>query len=363
VAGCERKLASGRRGDGMVGRGLGMLRPPSSMDGMALALLVVLTSVRAQAQTVQDELAIVVPSDPPAGFDRQRLLQRVQVYVGPIARVIGADGAAGESTGGDATPTRFVVQLQWPQAAMTPLDVRVLDSSQAPPGTYNFQVTSAAGWDEFERLLALKLASVLRVATAPPPPPAVAVAPAPVEAAADAATEADATRLRPRLEVGGGLATHSTLGEPRVLGALRVAFASGGWSFGVASTLTFSDQASAGASSDVLETTWAASVRREWVLPGAARWFAQLGGELGVFAARVAGDVGAQERTAYGASPLASAVVLGGYRLMADGSLVLAFGPAIDLLWTRSEIRAAAARLYDSGHIRLRAELKLGLAL
>ncbi len=171
MAGCERKLASGRRGDGMVGRGLGMLRPPSSIDGTALALLVVLASVRAQAQTAQNELAIVVPSDPPAGFDRQRLLQRVQVYVGPVARVIGADGAADESTGGDATQTRFVVELQWRQAAMTPLDVRVLDTSQAPPGAYTFQVTSAAGWDEFERLLALKLASVLRVATAPRPPP------------------------------------------------------------------------------------------------------------------------------------------------------------------------------------------------
>jgi len=330
---------------------------------MALALLALasVASVRARAQTAQDELAIVVPPDPPAGFDRQRLLQRVQVYVGPIARVIGADGAASASTSGDPIQARFVVQLEWRQAAMTPLDVRVLDTSPAPPKAYNFQVTSAAGWDEFERLLALKLASVLRVATAPPPPPTAAAEPAPAEA--DAATEEHATKLRPLLEVGGGIATSSTLGERRVLGALRFALASGGWSFGIASTLTFSDQASAGASADVLEASWTASARREWLLPGSARWFAQLGGELGVLAARVTGEVGARERTAYGVSPLASAVVLGGYRLLADGSLVLAFGPTLDLLWTRSEIRAGAARLYDSGHIRLRAELKLGLAL
>jgi hypothetical protein len=76
----------------------------------------------------------------------------------------------------------------------------------------------------------------------------------------------------------------------------------------------------------------------------------------------VGGERLGQQRTAYAVSPLASALVLGGYRLIADGSAVLSCGPAVDLLFTRSEVTAAAARLYDSGHIRLRGELKLVLA-
>jgi hypothetical protein len=345
----------------MVGRGLAMLRPPSSISGVALFALLALGSARTHAQaTSQPEVAIPAPQGAPDGFDHQRLLSRVQVYVAPVARVIGASGEPGEATFEDGQPARFVVQLHWPGAAMTPLDARVADTSLAPPRAYGFQVSSAASWDEFERLLALKLLSVLRVALAPPAP---APASAPPEPQPEPAADAPDRSLRPLLEVGGGVATSSALAAARPIGALRFALASGSWAFGVATTLTFrSAAAGADARSEVLETTWAASLRHEWLPAHPSRWVVQLGAELGVFAARVAGERLGQERTAYAVSPLASALVLGGYRLIADGSAVLLCGPAVDLLFTRSELTAAAAQLYDSGHIRLRGELKLVLA-
>ena len=70
----------------------------------------------------------------------------------------------------------------------------------------------------------------------------------------------------------------------------------------------------------------------------------------------------AQERATYGVSPLASLSIAGGYRLVADGSAWLLFGPALDVLWNRSRIDAGGAPVYGSGRVRTRGELKLMLA-
>jgi hypothetical protein len=314
---------------------------------IALLLSIAATAANAQAPaSPQATLAISAPAAPPEGFDHARLVERVQVYVGSVARL-------------SSQPARFTVELHWPERAMTPLEVRMTDTAAVPPRTQALQVSSAQSWEELERLVALKLLSALRVALAPPGPPRD---PEPEPEPEPAAPEEGGARPGPLLELGAGAATSSAFDEPRMAVALRLAWANGPWTLGVASTLTSRRwESGAGDAADVLETTWAASLRHEWSAQP-SRWLAQLGAELGLFAARVADDRSGQERIAYALSPLATILVLGGYRLTADGSVALLGGPAVDLLWTRSEITAHAARLYDSGHIRFRGELKLLLA-
>jgi hypothetical protein len=320
---------------------------------VVLLLSIAALTARAQAPAApQATLSIPLPSDAPEGFDHARLLERVQVYVGSVATV-------------SAPPARFTAELHWPQRAMTPLEVRVTDTAVDPPQTQALQVSSAQSWDELERLVALKLLSVLRVALAPPPqpsPPREPEAEPDPEPEPEAPDERSGVRSGPLLELGAGAATSSGFDEPRIAAGLRLAWANGPWTLGVASTLTLRRwESGAGDAVDVLETTWAASLRHEWpALP--SRWLVQAGAEFGLFAARVAGERSGQDHIAYGLSPLATLLVLGGYRLSADGSVALLGGPAVDLLWTRSEITADAAPLYDSGHIRFRGELKLVLA-
>jgi hypothetical protein len=333
----------------------------------ALALPAALASAPARAQDgSQPSLSLELASQPPAGFDRARLQQRVAVYLGAIVAIAWSDAAAGEpERSADGRAPRFVARLAWPRGTMTPLHAEVLDTALAPARRYELDVTEAESWEELERLIALKLGSTLRVALAQGAPQ-----PSDPDSESDSESDSDpdsdpgsAASPRPVLELGVAVLTRDAFAEPRAGAVLRVAVAMQRWAFGLSATMTFrSGAARAGLSSDAFESSWAASLRYELPLAAGTPWLLQLGTDQGLFAARVEASRFGEARTSYAVSPLSSLSVLAAYRLIASGSAVLLFGPALDLLWNRSEIRAGGTTVYDSGRVRPRLELRLMLA-
>jgi hypothetical protein len=327
----------------------------------ALALLALTASpVRAQAGQ-QPSLALELASQAPAGFDRARLQQRVAVYLGAIVAIAWSDAAAGApDRSADGREPRFVARLDWPRGTMTPLHGEVLDTAFSPARRYELDVSEAESWEELERLVALKLGSTLRAALAQRAPP---IEPQPAIEPEPAVQPAGARSLQAEVELGAAVLTRDALETPRPGALVRGAVRMQRWAFGVAATLSFIGSAErAGISSDALESTWAASLRYEPWPAQSTPWMLQLGADLGLFVARVEASRAGRERASYVVSPLSSLSLLAGYRLLASGSAALLFGPALDLLWNRSEIRAGGVAVYDSGRVRPRLDLKLVLA-
>jgi hypothetical protein len=319
-----------------------------------LAFVVVAFAIaRAHAQAPQPpSLSIELPAQPPAGFDRGRLQQRIAVYLGGIAVLVPSD---------DGRPARFHAQLDWPQGTMTPLRGQVLDRAFAPPRRHDFDVSTAESWEELERLVALKLSSVLRVAMAQNAPQAEPREPEARETEVEAPREAGATSAV--VDLGGGVLVSDGLEAPRFVGGLRIAVLLQRWALGVAATLSSTSTAGAGgAGSDALESSWTASLRYDLLSSDASPWLLQIGGDLGLFVARIRARRAEQERATYAVSPLSSLTAVGGYRLLARPSVALLLGPTLDLLWNRSQISAGGTPVYDSGRVRTRVELKLMLA-
>ncbi|HMI92714.1 MAG TPA: hypothetical protein VK509_15165 [Polyangiales bacterium] len=327
----------------------------------ALALASALTLVaftaaaaRAQAEP-QPVLSIALGSPPPAGFDLQRLQQRVAAYLGSTVAIEWAN------TGDDAgAAARFVARLDWAAGTMTPLHGEVLDRSFSPARRYPLDVPEAESWEELERLVALKLLSTLRAALAQRQPQAAQPESEPASEPALQPTAASSARVV--LELGAGVFSRDGLEAPRAGALLRGALTLQRWAFGVAATLTARSTAERGASADTLESSWAASLRYELLSSQASPWLLQVGTDHGVFVARVTAARAGQERASYVVSPLSSLSLLGGYRLIANGAALLLFGPALDLLWNRSQIRAGGVPVYDCGRVRSRLDLKLMLA-
>ena len=318
--------------------------------GLALA------SGRGQAQAAQPSLTIVVGKDAPAGFDRRRLEQRIAVYLNGIVAIAPAEADAAASSTSERK-ARFVAQLEWPQGTMTPLQGVVLDTEVSPPRRYDFEVSGAENWGEFERLVALKLWSVLRASMAQSAPqPKEPDRPEPV------AGEGEEGATRAVVELGAGVLGRDGFEAPRAVGSFRFALALQRWAFGVTASLTLAETARAGTTSEAVEVTCAASLRYDLLRAQASPWILQIGSDFGLFVARVTGSRTAQERVAHAVSPLSSALVLVGYRLLDEGAATVLVGPTVDLLWNRSEIHAGGTPVYDSGRVRLRAELKLMLA-
>jgi len=324
-----------------------------------LTALVLLAPATAHAQVEPPpSLSLALGTQPPAGFNPARLQQRVGVYLGSIVAIEWADAATSAPERSlERGGARFVARLDWPSGAMTPLHGQVLDRAFSPARRYQLDVPEAESWEELERLIALKLLSTLRAALAQPTPQRSEPEPEPAQESAGASWS------QVVVELGAGVFTRDAFEAPRAGAVLRGAVTLERWAFGVSATLSArSTAARAGAASDALESTWAASLRYELLRSQTAPWLLQVGTDLGLFVARVEAARAGQERASYVVSPLSSLSVLGGYRLIASGSAVLLFGPALDLLWNRSEISAGGEPVYDSGRVRPRADLKLMLA-
>ena len=348
------------------GRGACAVRPRRARGSvLAFYLLATLVSLfvaaRSAAQPAERQrVSIVIPADAPAGFDEKRLVERVRVYLDSM----GVDATSTRLPAQDAVRPRgrFVLELRWPEAKMTPLEGVVLDTSTRPAKRYSFDIGFAQSWPEFERLVALKLRSVLRVAVTeqaelPPEHPSTADTGTATVRQPEAGPR---QRARFMFELGGAAVISDAADSLQAAGATRLAVGLGDWSFGVASTFALppADRRIAGAR-DVVETSLTASLRYDLLSLEKTRAALQLGAEAGVFVARVAAEQAAEERIAYALSPVVSALVLGGYRLGSSGSVAVLGGPSVDFLLTRSEVTVGGVSLYDSGRFRYGLQLKL----
>jgi hypothetical protein len=331
--------------------------------GLVAALLALLVAGRSEAQPAERQrVSIVVPADTPAGFDEKRLVERVRVYLDSM----GVDAMSSRAAApAERHRPRFVLELRWPEAKMTPLEGVVLDASTRPAKRYSFDIGFAQSWPEFERLVALKLRSILRVAVTEQPE----LAPVPTLTADAGTTTARKTdagarqRTRFLFELGGAAMLGDGSDRAQATGATRLAVGLGDWGFGIGATLGLPQaRRSVASSSDVIEASFTASVRYDLSSVEKSRVIVELGADAGLFVARVSAEQAAEERIAYALSPLASATVLGGYRLLSDGSVAVLFGPSVDWLVTRSEVTVGSDSLYDSGRFRYGLQLKLNFA-
>lgn len=327
--------------------------------------LVLLVAARVEAQPAPRPLvSIVAPESPPPGFDAERLVERIRVYLGNVRAGPGGVrvelAPPGAAPRGDGESPTFTVHLRWQTAKMTPFEAVVVEGS-AVQHAQQLKIGFAQSWPEFERLLALKLRSVLRLALAEPGRE-LELTPE----RADRSGPNQRTRRAPRflLEAGGGAVMNDASRDPRATGAARVGMEFDAWAFGIASGVTLHpERRVSDTTARVLELSWALSARYDFIDAGSSRAVLELGAELGVLSARVTADRFGEERVAYALSPMASALLLGGYRLAGDGSAVVLWGPVLDLLLTRSEVRAESGEIYDSGRLRYGAALKLRFAL
>lgn len=345
--------------DSMV-LGSGSPLPTRAAGPLLLAgLWLCLSGLPAQAQADEPTLALQVVGPPPAGFDQQRLQDRIGIY---LAETVAITWLAADPTPASETPAqapRFLARLEWPTAGLIPLQGRLVDRAADPARVYELTVAEAQSWDELERLVALKLSSLLRVALARRPDPEQQTT---SEPACDAASEPQppTTVSRAAAQLGAGLHTGPGLRAPRAGAVAWLGVRVDSWGFGMTTSLTLPrSQQGTETRAETLEGSVAAAIRYDLRAPGSA-WLLQLGSAVGLFAARVKGVHQDRARTGYLLSPVTSLRLHGGSAFGPGERFRWLLGPTLDLLWNRATMTAFGQPLYDSGRVRLRLELRLG---
>jgi hypothetical protein len=294
-------------------------------------------------------LAVQSVTDRPIGFNADRLVERIRLYLADLGREVSV-------VWGPQAEADFVLELEWFSPELTPFRATLHQIGTGPEREQSFVVEQTDDWDAFERLLALKLRSELRarLEAAPerppePPPPPPEPPPPP----------ALGLSVFPQLEFGGGAVYRhggDLVPEATVAGWIGEREIGAGTRLSMTLPKTSTEAAS---DTEIFDNSVVAFLRFQAIGSGGFALFGELDG--GVFSTRLSSERLGAKRDTWLVSPIFSAKLLAGYRI--SSAAIILGGPFVSVLPSRDRVFAAGESVYDSGHIRPGIQLSLGLEL